>query len=382
MRSKTVIAVVGIAAVVCVAAGLGWVVVRDEPAGTEATDSALPVAAGDPDTPPGEGGDPQGGGTAETSKSGARKPEPRPAAAPADGALWVPIPGAPEALVAVDWDAMGAQLGALVPLLAEVANQASHDEFVADDVARQVAQMRRKIDDVAAPLDQVLPSVFPTDVLSHPAFAANAIAATLHARGMGLSTEQLAGLGERANAANTAEAAAVARELDTDWRLLRAIAGYERRVQYFADFEELLTERQKRGLHADVARDRVQLDPFSATVVWDSVAEVSMAVDTESVAVAAAERLLSTMGLDEKRYRMGHEFVAARIADLPPEWMGERGYWIDAFGFVRGDEVVKWTRWSVEVLVDVLAEVSGGRLPAVAPDVLDAPAIVVWDPAR
>jgi hypothetical protein len=380
MSAKTLLVGGAVVVVAGVAAALGWVVLSDPP--------ESPDAGGDPAVAGGElsaNATSPGGNGDDDDANGRRRPprdpEPVPAERPAGGALWVPVDGAPESIAALDWDDLGNKLAELVPLLADVANLASRGGVIDERMGVRASSLRIAVDDALAELDRDLPSAFPTDVLAHPVVAANAIAATLHARGMGLSSEQLASLRERAVKADSAETAAALGESEHAWRLTRAASIFERRRAYYAEFEELLTERQRRGLHSELSRGRVGLDVFCAAVVWDGCTQVTLVTDEPSIGVAAGGHLLQGMGLDPKLYEEGMEMVMARAATVPPEWFGKKGDWMAALGFVQGEIVTDWARWSVDVLLEVLSHASRGRLPAAPPDVLDAPVVLAWDPA-
>jgi hypothetical protein len=376
MTGKIAIVVAGVVVVATVAGTLAWIVVGGEP-----EDSTVPVVE-----TPRVGADEGGNGARDAVDTPRRRdpvdPEPIPVAPPAAGEMWVTVEGMPEQLAAIDWPAMGAQLGDLVPILADVANNAAQGGAIESGTFARMSKLRRGIELPLYDLDAVLPSIYPIDVISHPVVAANAIAATLHARGMGLSAEQLAGLRERAAAANAIEVAAVAGESERTWRLTRAIAWYPRRSQFYASYDELLTDRQRRGLHSELSRDRVGLDVFSAAVMWESVLHVLLVTDPESTAIIAADCLLPGMGLDAERRDEAVALIRERVAALPDEMLSPDAGWMEVLGYMRGDDVVPWAAWSVDVILEVLIQASRGRLPPAPPDVLDRPAVLVLDPGR
>jgi len=373
-RGKAAVAVVAVV-VLCAVAGLAVLVMSDGGGGGE----------GD------AGNEPAGGGVDPaahvTEERGAgeepvttRVPEPTPADAPTDGAPWVVIEDPPERFALVNWAELGGSLGELVPLFADVANQSLRGKFVDPETEKRVSELLIVVHEQPGLHAPDVPNVYPSEVLTRPAFAANAIAATLHARGRGLSTEQLALLTERANAAHASEQAARAREGATEWRLLRHADAYDRRSQYFADFEELLTKRQTRAMHSEVARDRMRLDPLSAAALWEGVAEIEILGDTQSMGIATANRLMANVRGTPELEQEAIRLVTARVAAIPAERLPRPGSWIDTLGYVRGDAATMWSRWCVDVVIEVLEVVSRGRLEAAPPDYLPRSIVLVWDP--
>jgi len=368
----------GIAAVVvCAAAGLGFLVFGGDSEETE-TGETLPNTEG---SDPG-GGEPAGGNSGEADPRDERTPEPTPAPEPTGDAPWVPIEDAPAQFAEVDWAATGRSLGELVPLLADVGNAASRGGFVEQAIGLRVSELQGTVFESPGLQELDVEGVYPSEVLTRPAFAANAIAATLHARGMGLSAEQLASLTERANTAHVAERAAVAQIGASEWHLLGLADAYDRRVEYFSAFEELLTARQRRGLHADGARDRVGLDPLSAAAVWDGVVRIELLGDTESMGIAMAGQLTANVSMTEKLADKARALVKVRLGEVPKDLLRRPGRSLDEHGYVSGSESATWARWCVDVLIEILVEVSDGRLDAVPMDQLRECIVPVWEPRR
>ncbi len=375
MSSRTALtAAVGLVVV----AGLGtlaWLVLSGG-----ADDPAAPDPGGPGDGPAGvrpAADDSTGGSRGEVEK------DPKPAPPPAPGTPWVPVDGFTEGLGAVDWKAVGQTVKELVPLLAEVAGAASADSDVPDAVVSRSEELRRALDDSAMAVQPELPNAYRAPPVGSPAFAANAAAAGLHARGRGLSTEQLAALAELAARAMEAEvAAARGSEESNDLLIRRALREFERRKPFFDGLDALLTARQRNLLHGEIARGRVRLDPFSAATTWEplGVMEPVIVPDDTTIGNMAFDRISAGIGFDRERADVCRQVLARRVALLGPDLLPRPGNWLDAHGFLHGERVAGWAVWCEESFLEMIRQ-SVGRMPPRMPHgVLRGPVVFILDP--
>lgn len=227
--------------------------------------------------------------------------------------------GLGDALATVEWEVVAESMSNMPPLIAELATHLEEGKPMTELPAETIGSIQRfngPLVTTAMRLSQG--GVVGTDVngaFSHPGFMSNALAATLVAMEMPLSTQQSAKLGE-ITADYAAREAKRAASYEADAYKLEQIVDESRlKHAYFAEVYKVLTPEQHLAVRPEAVRGRLQLDIFCESLVWAGKAGPMVYTDRADLTKKASNWALSRGQLPDHT----HEAVRALIAD-----------WVDA----------------------------------------------------
>ncbi len=308
------------------------------------------VAAG----PKGGAGAPMDGGTAAGDPAALEAAIAAAEAAKLDAAAKARAPriavaGAEELLKSVDWGAIGTNMSAMTPLIARFAQKYAEDGTIDGEAAGQIQVHNGPLVTAALAAGARL-KLEPNTAFTHPAFMVNAIAATLEAARLPLAEAQLAALGELA-ARYTAELGRLASATDPDaWVLARLVDESELRERFFVEAFGLLSVEQRGALTQPYAKDRLQVDIFSAGLMWLPHAQALPFQGREDLNALFETSMTQVLKLGPSDKAAFHEAVVEWASGLPPAWFEGEPDPLDAKGFVRVQRVHEAARRTVTLL--------------------------------
>lgn len=366
MSARVTIAAVVLAAAAVGAGAFAFLAMSEAPPGETDTGGSLPTER-----------------VTDSGDGGVRPPaqDPDAAPAPADGAPWIEIAGFDEAQRAIDWETVGATYAELVPLLEARARAVTRDRPLPDAEQQRIDDLWSALDDLAEPLRERTQYLYGNGVFVHPAYLANSVPATLHARGRGVTQEQLDRLAEmmRAAAAQDGDIEALHGD-DMMNAQLRGMVEIEARRGLTDGVHDLLNERQQRLLHPGELRSRIGLDPFSAVeVLRGNTTLIVFEQDREGSEqlVDAFSRELTVSGVTRAQCIA---LLAIRVREMAVELFPEGARRLDAAGHVLLEPALIAMRNSGEFAPQIVMMLTEGQPPLIPPDVAERPIIVVRAP--
>jgi hypothetical protein len=173
------------------------------------------------------------------------------------------VGGQEEFLTVVDWGTVGTNMSAMTPLISQFAKRFADDGSMDPEVVGKINSYNGPLVTAALAAGQK-GQLEPNVAFTHPAFMVNAIAATLEAAKVPLSEAQGASLGEVAGRYTTELSRLPAATEPDRWALARLADESELRERFFVDAFRLLSAEQLAALTPPYAKDRLQMDIFSA----------------------------------------------------------------------------------------------------------------------
>jgi hypothetical protein len=370
MSAKTAVVAVVIAGVVAGAGALAFLVLSNAP--------------GEPVDEDPSGGGPGPAALTDDGSGGPVVPEepvardPNAAPAPDGGAPWLDFAPSQQALDAIDWREVGKAYAELVPLLEAKTRALVRDEPFPAGQAERIAEIRAAIDALAAPFEESSRHLFGRGALARPEFVANAMAATLHARGRGLSVVQLEQFAAVLATATRDDATLIAMQSDARFTtVVRAAIQCEARQTRGRELDFVLKDRQKRLLTPDSIRGRVGLDPFGAPEILRDQLVVLLVKDGEDGAAQLVERVAQELPADDVRRAEAQALVRPYAQDILDGQTPERIRNPDRAGHVPIGAAIMMTRRADQMLGDIVAIFTDGNPGLVPPQVRDRPIILI-----
>jgi hypothetical protein len=197
----------------------------------------------------------------------------------------------------LDWAAIGANAEKMRPLLADLLAGIQAKKPMSPEVIGRIQTLNGPLLTAALQLEEDLDTGHVNTAFTHPAFMSNAIAATLTAAGLPLTSEQekaLADIGLRYTEEEKRRAASYGPEA---FQLRRILDEAALRQRFFDEVESHLTAEQRAALGDPTVRGRVQLDLFSSGLVWTGRCAVLTFRDVDGLVAAFAERLVTSLHL-------------------------------------------------------------------------------------
>lgn len=201
-----------------------------------------------------------------------------------------------------------------------------------------------------------------TTLFAHPAFEANAIAATLASHGLAMTPAQEEAL--RPVWTAHAERFATARgATDAGWSLPGLVAATRSRAEVQTRLDEVLNEKQRKALWPDDIRGRVGLDGFSPGAIWHGrIMVLPMPAPDDLVEVVTST--ICTLGgkMTEIEHRTVRDGVRAWVQAKPDWWRkGVRGD-LEMHGYLATDQVLACIDGWAELIASVAPECAGQLL--------------------
>ncbi len=300
------------------------------------------------------------------------------APAPEGGAPWIEPAGYETPLRAIDWSVVGETYAELLPLLRTRARAIARGAAGPPRQRERVDALWAELDELAQPLRATIQTVSRNGVFVHPAFLVNSVAATLHARGRGLTSEQLERLAAAARVADAErlDVDALAADPLLSPAMMAAIEAEARRG-LCDDVDDVLGERQRGLLHPAPLTGRVGLDPFRSVEVFRDRLTVLDATDGRAAVAEIVELVRASVGGGDERRDEAIEMASARLLPMVNAFFPEPPRSLDAAGHVKIETCIIAAQSVRDVIEPILALFTGGTLPETPPDVLDRPIILV-----
>jgi hypothetical protein len=259
----------------------------------------------------------------------------------------VPTPGEPEPgppkhsiegheamLKVVDWNIVGRNLAALLPALSEFATSAAKSGEMAPDLRGRLGELNGPVLAASIKAREKIGARDANAVFTHPAFAVNAIAATLEAAGKPLAEEQGASLAKIAKLYADREKARVDGEGPLVFAVARTIEEAALRDDFFAAAREVLKPEQRAILWHEGARDRLGVDPFSSGLLWSSVARPLPFKDRDVLVDNVTDLLVTPFELPEDRRPIARDAAVAFVNGMPAAELEHKVEVLSAMGMI------------------------------------------------
>ena len=264
------------------------------------------------------------------------------------------LPEVRDALVHVDWVAVAENMAGMVPVASEITSALiAGDPPSADAIGKSQAYNGPLVTIAIRLHANGVPGTGANGSFSHPAFMTNAIAATLEALAMPLSTDQNARLtlvGED-HARRERERLASPDPEAVALRLL--VEEAEQKHDFFADAFSVVSPAQLAALRPAVVRGRIAADLFSEGLVWVGRAQPLLYRDQAHLAELVESRVLGD--IDSATLERMRPRVAAWIAELPEALLSTRADSLDRMGMIDAEHATAWAR-EFQRLVELLLQ--------------------------
>lgn len=222
------------------------------------------------------------------------------------------------ALEHVEWPTVAENMNAMVPLLESLADSMQKGEDLPAEVVGKIQQHNGPLVTVAMTLDrEQVPGTGPNGSFTHPAFMANAAAATLEARGLPLSKEQSAHLARLEVDFAKRDAARLAGYGDDVIQLRRIVDESKLKHGFFTDLFALLSDEQAEALSPAAVRGRTSIDLFNEGLLWAGRASPRAFRDDAELATAIQSQVITRFGLPEDMHDEARNIVASWAGGLP-----------------------------------------------------------------
>jgi hypothetical protein len=224
----------------------------------------------------------------------------------------------------IDWEEVGANMHAMLPLLSAFLKGLSEGKELTDmpEIGR-LQQYNGPLVTVALKAMGKVPGRGPNGAFTHPYLQVNAIAATLDAAGMPLTAAQAAALErvgrEHAEADERRRGAYDERTQDLQEILEEADA----RDRFFEAAFAVLSPAQHDLLRPAATRGRLQGDLFSSGIVWSQYARPMTFSDRATLVALMEQTVVTTFAIPESRRADARAAVEAWADGWPPEVLGE-----------------------------------------------------------
>ncbi len=261
----------------------------------------------------------------------------------------IAVAGSADFLAAVDWGVVGTNLSAMTPLISQFAKRFAEDGTMDPEVVGKINVYNGPLVTAALAAGQ-RSKLEPNTAFTHPAFMVNAIAATLEAAKLPLSDAQQASLAELAGR-YTSELARLPASGPETWALTALVAESELRERFFVDAFRLLAAEQLAVLTPPYAKDRLQMDLFSAGLMWLAHAQTVPFQGREDLVATLEASAAQALGIGAAERPSFHEVIGEwAAASLPRTWLEGDPDPLDAKGFVKVQRVHEAARLEVALL--------------------------------
>lgn len=239
---------------------------------------------------------------------------PRPVQGPA-----FEFPALSAAFAKVDWDAVAEHMSAMPALLDQIATARRDGTELPAKALGEVQQHNGPLVTIAVQLAQsgAVTGTGANGAFTHPAFAVNALAASLERLGKPLSKSQLVSLGEIGQRFTTEEAERVARYTDATFQLQKLEEEGALKVRFFEAVRKVLTREQLDAASPPSTRDRVAGDLWSAGIFWLQFAVPVRFETQEKLVDDIARRASAVLKLTEEQKPKASSVVADWAGRLP-----------------------------------------------------------------
>ncbi len=261
----------------------------------------------------------------------------------------IAVGGQDEFLTVVDWGTVGTNMSAMTPLISQFAKRFADDGSMDPEVVGKINSYNGPLVTAALAAGQK-GQLEPNVAFTHPAFMVNAIAATLEAAKVPLSEAQGASLGEVAGRYTTELSRLPAATEPDRWALARLADESELRERFFVDAFRLLSAEQLAALTPPYAKDRLQMDIFSAGLMWLPHAQVLPFQGRDDLVVLFETSMTQVLKLGAADKPAFHEAVLEWAGGLPSAWFDGEPDPLDAKGFVKVGRVHEAARRTVTLL--------------------------------
>ncbi len=234
----------------------------------------------------------------------------------------------------VDWHALAIHARAIPPLAARVASEVILNGTPSLDVQELISRHNVPLLRIMAPLGNRLPGTGLNGSVTHPAFQANAIVATLAAAGRPLGEAQLASLSRLTTDFSIRDIRRQDQYSDGEFELHTIAAEAALRRAFFDRAFELLDTEQIDVLRPEAVRGRVGLDFFSTGLFWSRLAMPMRHTTDDGFIAAVTGELTRALGLVGESRGLVDEIVTAWATDLSETRFAEADP-LDRLGFVR-----------------------------------------------
>lgn len=233
----------------------------------------------------------------------------------------------------VDWDAVGAAVRDITPVLEELVQAMKEGRQLTPKRLGELQQHNGPLVTATLAVLEDLPGEGPSGAFCHPAFSARAIAATLAASGKQLSAAQTQRVETLAAAAIANETAARGRHGDATPHLRKVWDEADGRGRFLTAAFDVLDAEQQRTLRPESIRGRVQADLFCEGLEWGLSLRPVYHYGAESLTRMMVLRLEGAFDLDEAATGRVRGIVADWADGLPPEVLELSGDGLEKLGF-------------------------------------------------
>lgn len=271
---------------------------------------------------------------------------------PVPSAPMVAVEGFEDFLARLDWAGVSRNARPLTRDLLALGAAIDRQDQLPNERAASMSEHFTAYTNYAGLLEVGLPGSSPGSLMTHPAIAANAMAATLYADRQPLSQDQLKRLAAIAEKYAAQDRERVAALEDPVFHLTRLIGEAELRKRFFDEARGVLTVPQREFLSPSRVRDRVGLDLFSAAFVFAGVLEPALFVDPESLAIQFGDRVVGEClahELYDPRREEIMEWLKAWSQALPGGYQTVAGR-LDAHGHVELDRALDAAQRNLDVI--------------------------------
>jgi len=229
--------------------------------------------------------------------------------------------GYEEVLKEVDWDTIGTNMSAMLPLMAELGKSAREGGELNPESLGKIQQHNGPLLSAALKFRDRLPGSSVNSKFTHPVFMANAMAATLESAGIPLSATQAQSL-EALGARYAARDASRERGYGDDtFTLEKIIDEAELRDGFFREAFALMTSQQSDTLSPPATRGVLGLDLYSSGLLWAQQVGPIKAADGESLRTQFESRIMTQIGIPAERRVDLQPLLEEWVDGVPSDWL-------------------------------------------------------------
>jgi RNA polymerase sigma factor (sigma-70 family) len=226
----------------------------------------------------------------------------------------------------LDWDRIGTNMKAMVPLLEDLAARAAKKEPMDGAALGKIQQLNGPLVEAAFKIGDRIPGMGLNAKFTHPVFASNAIAAALASASLPLTERQAEALAKIAQEFTDRDRARIAGYDDRSWMLQKVLDEADLRDAFFDAAFAVLAPEQRAALKPEATKGLVGLDLFSAGLVWQQHLAPVTAPDKAGVLAVLRTQVATQLGIPEDKREGLTPLLAEWVEAVPAAWLeGEMG---------------------------------------------------------
>ncbi len=267
-----------------------------------------------------------------------------------------------KALEAVDWEEAGEALSRMVPLMGEYI-QSQLDGKPPPPSVGDIQKYNGALVKLALTAQQQgMPGSGTNGAFTHISMTANLVLSTLAQAELPLDAAQEKRLVELADTLLEEDARRLAGYGDESFGLQKVLEETALKSRFYAGVDALATDEQRKALHPDAVRGRVQLDLFSSGLVWAGHLAPQRYRKPEELKARLIQQVLMRYGVEAEHKPIVEEAASEWLAAFPSGYLTEAPDTLSAKGHI----MVARVRTAAEVQLAFFRRLVE-RLPADAP---------------